>query len=147
MNGKRETYFYEAEKLYVKAGKSLAEISRVFPVSATSLSTWKKDGSWAEKRRAFLRSTRGAVEILRDELEKLVEGLSETGIDTKKSDEISKISATIDRMERSTVSLMSSAVQVMDKFTDFLKKYVKDVDELKRISLYIREFFNSIEGE
>lgn len=57
--GKKETYFDEAEDLYVVEGLSLEAIAaRLGPdgPSVTSLSIWKQEGEWSERRRQWVQA-------------------------------------------------------------------------------------------
>jgi uncharacterized protein YjcR len=54
--GKKPTYFDEAEDLYVVDGLTLEAIAARLPVSVTTLSRWKQDGEWEERRRELSRS-------------------------------------------------------------------------------------------
>ena len=61
--GKKPDYFDQAEDLYVVDGLTLEAIAARLPVSVTTLSRWKQDGEW-EERRAEL--ARALGEIKRD---------------------------------------------------------------------------------
>ena len=76
--GKKPGYFDEAEDLYVVDGLTLEGIAARLPVSVTTLSRWKGEGEW-EERRAEL--ARALVQIKRDRLkarQELVKALLNT---------------------------------------------------------------------
>jgi hypothetical protein len=43
--------------------------------------------------------------------------------------------------------MRAAALEVMDRFSDFLRGWVKDQEELKRISHRVQEFFRQLEEE
>jgi len=142
--GKFEIYFDEAEKLHVQKAKSLEEIAQLLPVSVQTLSKWKNDGQWAEKRKAALRSPRTIAEALRDALEQKLEKIAAQGDFTAAdADEMSKISCTIERLEKGGYSLLAATVEVMGRFGEFVKKTQPGLVET--ISPLLQDFFKSIE--
>lgn len=52
---KKQAFYDKAQMLYVESGLSLARISTLTTVSERSLSDWKKDGNWSEKRKNFIK--------------------------------------------------------------------------------------------
>jgi hypothetical protein len=54
--GKKAAYFDEAEDLYVVDGLTLEAVAARLPVSVTTLSNWKQDGEWEERRRELGRA-------------------------------------------------------------------------------------------
>lgn len=143
--GKKELYYDQAERLYVQGGHSIERISQILPVSAKSLYQWKQYGDWGTRKRAHLASRRNVADILRQRLEEKIgefEGRTFTAAD---ADEISKISATIDRIEKSAYDLRAVSVEVMERFGKYLRANLKDTNELQRISKYIQGFFEWLE--
>lgn len=65
--GKKPLYFDQAEDLYVVDGLTLEQVSTRLPekVSITTLSRWKQDGEWDERRQEWAKAQ---VEIKRDSL-------------------------------------------------------------------------------
>ena len=43
--------------------------------------------------------------------------------------------------------MRAAALEVMDRFSDFLRNWVTDQEELKRISYRVEEFFRQLEEE
>ena len=142
---KKELYYDQAERLYVQGGHSIERVSQILPVSAKTLYQWTQYGDWGTRKRAHLASRRNVADILRQRLEEKIgefEGKTFTAAD---ADEISKISATIDRIEKSAYDLRAVSVEVMDRFGKYLRANLKDTNELQRISKYIQGFFEWLE--
>ncbi len=62
-------------------------------------------------------------------------------------DELSKIITLIDRLCSQGMDIRAAALEVMDRFGDFLRGWVTDQEELKRISQRVDEFFRQLEDE
>ena len=60
---------------------------------------------------------------------------------------MSKIITLIDRLCSQGQDIRVSALEVMDRFSDFLRGWVTDQEELKRISQRVDEFFRQLEDE
>jgi hypothetical protein len=56
--GKKADHYDEAEDLYVVEGFTLEAIAGKLPVSLTTLSRWKQEGEWEERRRELARALR-----------------------------------------------------------------------------------------
>jgi hypothetical protein len=80
--GKKPQYFDEAEDLYVVDGFTLEAIAARLPVSVTTLSRWKQDGEWEERRREL---ARGLADLKRDSL-KLRQKLAKKALDILEQD-------------------------------------------------------------
>jgi len=50
---KYEVYGKDSQVLYVEQNKTLAEISRILPISERSLSNWKKQDNWESMKREY----------------------------------------------------------------------------------------------
>jgi len=143
--GKKELYYDQAERLYVQGGHSIERISQILPVSAKTLYEWKKYGDWGTRKRAHLASRRNVADILRQRLEEKIGEFEGKTFTSGDADEISKISATIDRIEKSAYDLRAVSVEVMERFGKYLRANLKDTNELQRISKYIQGFFEWLE--
>jgi len=144
---KREIYYDQAEGLYVKGGHTIEGISQILPVSAKTLYEWRQYGDWATQKRAHLASKRNVADILRARLAEKI-GELETGDFTAGDvDEIAKISATIDRIERQAYDLRAAGVEVMTRFGKYLRAHVEDVGQLQEMSKHIQGFFEWLEGQ
>ncbi|MDP3181568.1 MAG: hypothetical protein Q8M54_01980 [Desulfobaccales bacterium] len=145
--GKRELYVEEARSLFL-AGKSLEEISQVFPVPLQTLERWHQDGKWEEKRLQVPVSPRWLGEALKGVLrEKAGKLLTKGDLKPQELEEITKIFTLIDRLCSQGWDIRAATLEVMDRFGDFLKRWVTDPDEVKKISLRMQEFFRKLEEE
>jgi hypothetical protein len=145
--GKRDLYFDEAQSLYL-SGKSLEEIQELFPVSLLSLQRWQREGHWEEKRRQVLVSPRWLGEALKGLLrEKTGRLLVKGELKTPELDELTKILTLIDRLCSQGFDLRSAALEVMDRFSEFLRGWVTDTEELKIFTARIQDFFRDLEND
>jgi hypothetical protein len=145
--GKRDLYFDEAQSLYL-SGKSLEEIQELFPVSLLSLQRWHREGHWEEKRRQVLVSPRWLGEALKGLLrEKTGRLLVKGELKTPELDELTKILTLIDRLCSQGFDLRGAALEVMDRFSEFLRGWVTDTEELKIFTARIQDFFRDLEND
>ncbi len=145
--GKRELYFEESQSLFL-AGKSLEEIGQLVPVALNTLKRWQQEGKWEEKRRQVPVSPRWLGEALKGVLrEKAGKLLAKGDLKAKELEELSKILTLIDRLGSQGWDIRAAALEVMDRFGDFLRHWGTDQDELNRISLRMQEFFRKLEEE
>ncbi len=145
--GKRELYFEEAQSLFL-AGKSLEEIGQLFPVALQTLKRWQQEGQWEEKRRQVPVSPRWLGEALKGLLrEKTGKLLIKGDLKTKELEELSKLLTLIERLSSQGWDIRAAALEVMDRFGDFLRRWVADPEELNRISQRMQEFFRRLEEE
>jgi hypothetical protein len=145
--GKRERYSEEAQSLFL-AGKSLEEIGQLFPVALSSLKRWQQEGQWEEKRRQVPVSSRWLGEALKGLLrEKTGRLLAKGDLRPQELEEITKIYTLIDRLCSQGWDIRAAALEVMDRFGDFLRRWVTDPDEVKKISQRMQEFFRRLEEE
>ena len=144
---KRDLYGEEAQSLFL-AGKSLEEIQDLLPVSLVTLKRWHQEGQWEEKRRQVPVSPRWLGEALKGILrEKAGRLIIKGDLKTQELDEITKTVTLLDRLCSQGWDMRAAALEVMDRFSDFLRGWVKDQDELKRISHRVQEFFRQLEEE
>lgn len=145
--GKRDLYLEEAQSLYL-AGKSLEEIQKFFPVSLSSLQRWRREGNWDEKRLQVLVSPRWLGEALKGVLrEKTGRLLIQGELKPQELDELTKILTLIDRLCSQGVDLKAASLEVMDRFSEFLRGWVTDPEELKIFTARIQEFFRNLEND
>ncbi len=145
--GKRELYFEEARSLFL-AGKELEEIRALLPVGLQTLKHWHLDGQWEEKRRQVPVSPRWLGEALKGILrEKTGKLLVKGDLKPQELEELSKIITIIDRLCSQGWDIRAAALEVMDRFTDFLRGWGADQEELQRISQRVDEFFKQLEDE
>ncbi len=145
--GKRDLYLEEAQSLYL-AGRELEEIGEVLPVAVKTLKRWQAEGQWEEKRRQVPVSPRWLGEALKGILrEKAGKLLAKGDLKPQELDEITKIIAVMDRLCSQGWDIRAAALEVMDRFSDFLRNWVTDQEELKKISFRVQEFFRQLEEE
>jgi len=144
--GKYAIYGEEAERLYVKKGKSLKEISELLGVSVNSLLKWKDYAGWNYKRRKFLSTPRGVEEkleaVLRAKVEEL-ENMNPAEVSASVVDSLWKLLKSVESVRKER-DLFAETVDVMDEFTSFLRWKVKDRDFLEKVFALINEFFEYV---
>lgn len=144
---KRDLYFDEARSLFL-AGKDLLEIQKSLPVALTTLKRWHQEGQWEEKRRQVPVSPRWLGEalkgILRDKAGRL---LTKGDLKAQELDEIIKVITVMDRLGSQGGDIRAAALEVMERFSDFLRGWVLDKKELGRISQGMQEFFRRLEED
>jgi hypothetical protein len=144
---KRELYGEDAQSLFL-AGKGLEEIQDLLPVSLVTLKRWHQEGQWEEKRRQVPVSPRWLGEALKGILrEKAGRLIIKGDLKTQELDEITKTVTLLDRLCSQGWDMRAAALEVMDRFSDFLRGWVKDQEELKRISHRVQEFFRQLEED
>ena len=145
--GKRDLYGEDAQSLYL-AGKDLEEIQELLPVALVTLKRWHQEGRWEEKRRQVPVSPRWLGEALKGILrEKAGRLIIKGDLKTTELDEITKLVTLLDRLCSQGWDMRAAALEVMDRFIEFLRGWVKDQEELKRISYRVQEFFRQLEEE
>jgi hypothetical protein len=145
--GKRDLHWEDAQSLFL-AGKSLEEIAGLLPVALTTLKRWHQEGQWEEKRRQVPVSPRWLGEALKGILrEKAGRLIVQGDLKPQELDEITKIVTLLDRLCSQGWDVKAAALEVMDRFSDFLRGWVTDQEELKRISNRVQEFFRQLEEE
>lgn len=146
---KEEAYFAEAERLYVQQNKTPEMIAAILPVSANLVYRWKLKGDWATKRAAALASPRTLGERMRGALEsylKTIEAQAQDGrLDHATFDAINKAVAAIRAVEHQGPDPRVMAVEVMRRYTDFLKAEEIPAGELQLHGERIRAYFRSLE--
>jgi hypothetical protein len=145
--GKRELYCEDARSLFL-AGKELAEIRELLPVSLQTLKRWHQEGQWEEKRCQVPVSPRWLGEALKGIMrEKTGKLLARGDLKPQELEELAKLMTLIDRLCSQGQDIRAAALEVMDRFGEFLRAWVTDQEELKRISQRVDEFFRQLEDE
>jgi hypothetical protein len=145
--GKRELYWEDAQALFL-AGKELEEIKDLVPVALQTLKRWHEEGQWEEKRHQVPVSPRWLGEALKGVLrEKTGRIIRKGDLKSQEVDELTKVVTLIDRLCSQGYDLRAAALEVMDRFSDFLRVWVTDQEELKRISFRVQEFFRQLEED
>ncbi|MCX5892141.1 MAG: hypothetical protein NTW80_04065, partial [Deltaproteobacteria bacterium] len=144
--GKRELYFETAQSLFL-AGKELKEIAALLPVTLQTLKHWHSEGQWEEKRLQVPVSPRWLGEALKGILrEKTGNLLAKGELKPQELEELSKIITLIDRLCSQGLDIRAAALEVMDRFGEFLRSWV-DQEELQRIFHRVEEFFRQLEDD
>jgi hypothetical protein len=145
--GKRDLYYVEAQSSYL-AGRELRELQEIYPVSQQTLQRWHKEGQWEEKRRQVLVSPRWLGKALQGILrEKTCRLLAKGDLTPPELDELTKLITLIERLGSHSWDIRSAALEVMERFSEFLRGWVKDREEIKRFSSWMQEFFRKLEDE
>ena len=126
-----------AENLYMRKGKSIAEISELLGVNSTTLYRWKKEGDWEQRRIEFLRSSISIADKLKDALANLVSKLKKTEIDPKEADALVKMVKAI-KVVNSEADIIGATLVIMDELLRFLKEKDKKAAEI--VDEYIPAF-------
>lgn len=130
------------------AGKELREIQEMYPVPRQTLVRWQQEGQWDEKRRQALVSPRWLGKALKGILrEKTGKLLTKGDLTPPELEELSKLITLIERLCSNTWDIRSAALEVMDRFSEFLREWVKDKEEIRRFSSWMQEFFRKLEEE
>jgi hypothetical protein len=128
---KRDLYWEDAQSLFL-AGKELEEIKDLVPVSLLTLKKWHQEGQWEEKRRQVPVSPRWLGEALKGVLrEKAGKIIVKGDLKTQELDELSKIVTLLDRLCSQGWDMRAAALEVMDRFSDFLRTWVQETPEEK----------------
>jgi len=146
-SGKKELWFDEAQSLFL-AGKELAEIAGLLPVGRSTLRRWQQEGQWEEKRRQVPVSPHWLGEALKGLLrEKTGHLLIRGELKPQELEELTKIITLIDRLCSQGLDIRAAALEVMDRFGDFLREGVTDQEERNRISQRVEAFFRQLEED
>ena len=145
--GKKELYF-EAAQTALLGGKSLEELQNLLPVSLKTLRSWHREGQWDEKRQHALVSPRWLGKALKGLFrEKVGKLLSKGDLKPVELEELTKIVTLIDRLGSQGWNMRAAALEVMDRFREFLQAWVKDPEEIKRLSVWMQQFFQKLEDD
>jgi hypothetical protein len=139
----RHKLYGDAETLFVEQGLTCKAICETLnrKISEISLSKWRSDYEWDSKREEFISSPYKIREILMRELSNIAAG----GEPTIKADSLLKIQKVFASFEKSSTSIpvVISVFKEFDnwmtendpelavKFTDFHKKYLHHLAQLK----------------
>ena len=135
-----ELLIREAARLHAE-GFTLADIGRTIGVSPSTVKRWKKKGDWRRENRPG--ADRRPAEILRELLNSKIREL-DGSLTSADVDEIAKITASIERLERGEPDLKGAAVEVMNRYAGYLKERLPQAD-LETQSLLLKGFFEYLE--
>lgn len=145
---KRDLYYEEAQSLFI-TGMKLVDISRIMPVKARTLSSWKKLGHWQRKMELVTEHPKLIGEALKGLVKKKVTKLLKDpeGINLSSVDELNKIISLIDRLKEQCWDERAAIVEVMSKFGEFARRQVGEKKELQVLARLMEKFFQETEGE
>lgn len=122
-----------AERMFVEDGMTAKAIADQLDVSQQTLSKWRNEGRWEEKRAEMLASPHKIREILIKELKTVAEG----GVSVIDADSLSKINKVIETLSSSTsVQIVFSVFKEFDNwmadqdpktavlFTEYHKQFI-----------------------
>jgi hypothetical protein len=102
-----------AERMFVEDGMSAKAISEMIEVSQVSLSKWRKEGDWDNKRAQMLAAPHKLREILMKELKTIAEG-GKSNVD---ADALAKVNKVIETMsDRISVQIVFSVFKEFDNW-------------------------------
>lgn len=143
---KRDRYFEEAQSLYL-SGLGLAEIGELLPVAVRTLRRWRQEGLWEQKKGLLTEHPRLMSEALKGLLRRKLQDLLARGdLETAAVEELHRLTAIIGRLEEQAWDERAAVVEVMGLFGDFVRRRVRDKEELRRWAALVEEFFQEIEA-
>ncbi len=145
-NSKFDAYYKEAERMYVRDGKTQKEIAEFLKISEKTISAWSAKDEWVRNRREFLTKTQiGPIEKLEGALERLVARLDAGELDEnpKLADQLSKVMAVLDRL-RGKRDPLGEAIVVMDRFGAYIKRVYPEVEFNSKVGDCIAGFFEEV---
>ncbi|MEG0698028.1 phage terminase small subunit-related protein [Algoriella sp.] len=102
-----------AEKLFIEDGLTAKDISSMIGISEQTLSRWRKEGNWENKRNEFLAAPHKIKEVLMKELKSIATGEGST-ID---ADALAKVSKVIESLSsRTSVQVIFSVLKEFDNW-------------------------------
>ena len=141
---KRDAYYLDAQSLFVCENKTLREITKLIPVSGHTLSNWKIEGNWDEKRKDFCATNEGVIPDILKQLSELVREIKERGYRAGDAKELVMLVNAISKL-RDGRDIRGSAVAVMKRFAQFAHdRYPERTEDFAGI---IREFMSSLERD
>lgn len=116
-----------ARDYYVSMGNSQKEIAEKLGVSENSVSTWKRAEGWDALRAAQVSQPKSIIAELQQNILRISKQANEEdrAITSAEADQISKISATIDKLEKQTT--LRVVIAVMEDFMAHLAEVDRDL--------------------
>lgn len=130
-----------ARLLYVNERATFEDIAERVGVSPRTVSRWADEGKWNQERKSLLTTRQTVITLLYDQLEALTLEISkrENPIPTSKdSDTITKITASIQRLETETG--LGEYIETGRKLLTFIQDI--DLAHAKLFKGYFDEFIN-----
>lgn len=143
---KRDLYYSEAQSLYL-SGMELGEIGEIMPVSLRTLRQWCQEGLWEEKKGLAAEHPKLLTEVLKGLLRRKVQDLIDRGnLDMGAVEELHRLINIIERLQGECWDKRAAVVEVMGLFGEFIRRRVRDKEELRRWAALLEEFFQEISG-
>lgn len=144
---KRETYLADAEFLYLK-GNTLEQVSLVTDVSINSLSKWKQEYDWDEKRKKILRQPLALADMIGEALGDLVQRMLDSvragqSVPADLADSISKLSA-VRKSLGNTEDEGAMVLLVTEKLSKFAGGYLKEEKDRAVFSEVLAAFYHDV---
>jgi hypothetical protein len=143
---KKDLYYVEAQSLYI-SGMELEQIKDSMPVSLRTLKSWQSHGHWERRKELVSEHPKFLGEALKGLVrQKVKELLGEKGLNPSSLDELNKIIILIERLEEQSWDERAAVVEVMGLFGDFVRRHVREREELRRLAKLVENFFEEMEG-
>lgn len=120
---KKELYFLASEKLYIEEFQTLSEIARKYHLALKTLTNWKKEGKWEEKKKEYLEKKQSLNVELFDLAKKITKNISQD-LDNKVKVEPGRYYA---------LTSILSALTPTKKYEDVKKKEIGKKDSKETI--------------
>lgn len=125
----------QAERMYIREGKSIEQIATTLGVSRTTLYRWKKERNWDERKYEMETSAQfigeKLMKLLADDVRKLEK------LDAKSVDRIVKAIKSIKSLD-SEVDILGSTLLVMEQFAFYLQQ--KDAELYEKLQELLPDF-------
>jgi transposase len=118
------------------------EIAERVKVSEKTITKWIKEGGWAQIKKSLLVTKQHQISMLYDQLDWLNNLVSNRDVkvfDSKEADVVSKITASIQRLEIETS--VGQVIEVARGVIDFVREI--DLDKAKEITKYFDSYIQS----
>jgi len=143
----QEKYYEEAQAWYL-INKDLQTIASLVNLPVETIERWHREGHWEEKKEQAKSSPRWLAEALKGLWrEKTLRLLSQGDLKPAEVEELNKIALLIERMLGQAWDLKAAALEVMDRFCDFIRQRVDDPEEIKRFAGWLWEFYQELEED
>jgi transposase len=131
-----------AKILFTTENLTQKEIAERVKVSEKTITKWIKEGGWAQIKKSLLVTKQHQISMLYDQLDWLNNLVSNRDIkvfDSKEADVVSKITASIQRLEIETS--VGQVIEVARGVIDFVREI--DLDKAKEITKYFDSYIQS----
>jgi transposase len=131
-----------AKILFTTENLTQKEIAERVKVSEKTITKWIKEGGWAQIKKSLLVTKQHQISMLYDQLDWLNNLVSNRDVkvfDSKEADVVSKITASIQRLEIETS--VGQVIEVARGVIDFVREI--DLDKAKEITKYFDSYIQS----